>query len=108
MGKITVRMCDLVVEYDNKNKFARLYKAVALAQLGDFPRASVAFDDALQGNPIDQLDVGVLAIDLFLQSAVLHNRVRDCIEIIEKKEWIDAWRPIYEALQAVVAGSAGT
>lgn len=32
--------------------------------------------------------------------------MRDCIELIDKKEWKDAWRPYYEALQAVVAGSA--
>jgi len=32
--------------------------------------------------------------------------VRDCLELIDKKEWKDAWRPIYEALRAVDAGSA--
>ena len=32
--------------------------------------------------------------------------MRDCLELIERKDWKDAWRPIYEALRAVEAGSA--
>ncbi|HYW46178.1 MAG TPA: hypothetical protein VE959_25155 [Bryobacteraceae bacterium] len=33
--------------------------------------------------------------------------MRDCLEAIDKKEWKDAWRPIYEVLRAVEEGSAG-
>ena len=45
-GKIHSGICDLVLERDSSNALAQLYRAVALAQLGDFPRASVALDDA--------------------------------------------------------------
>jgi hypothetical protein len=83
-----------------------LYRAVALAQIGDFPRASVAFEDALAGDPIDLLSIGQRALETFLATAVRNGRVRDCLDAIDKKDWKDAWRPIYEALRAVEAGSA--
>ena len=105
-GKILVGICDLVQKRDHSNRFARLYRAVALAQLGDFPRASVALEDALTGDPIDLLSMGQRALETFLAAAVRSGRVRDCLELIDKKEWKDAWRPIYEALRAVEAGSA--
>jgi len=105
-GKILLGICDLVQERDNSNRFVRLYRAVALAQLRDFPRASVALEDALIGDPIELLSIGRGALETFLAAAVKLGRVRDCLELIDKKEWKDAWRPIYEALQAVEAGSA--
>jgi tetratricopeptide (TPR) repeat protein/AAA+ ATPase superfamily predicted ATPase len=105
-GKILLGICDLVQEGDNSNRFAPLYRAVALAQLGDFPRASVALEDALIGDPIDLLSIGQRALETFLAAAVKSGRVRDCREVIDKKDWKDAWRPIYEALRAVEADSA--
>src|SRR5262249_47491717 len=105
-GKILVGICDLVQERDNSNERARLCQAVALAQLGDFPRASVALEDALVGDPIELLSAGRRALEMFFAAAVRSGRVRDCIELLDKKEWKDAWRPIYEALKAVEAGSA--
>jgi Flp pilus assembly protein TadD len=105
-GKILIGICDLVQECDFSNRFARLYKAVALAQLRDFPRASVALEDALTGDPIELLSIGQKALETFLAAAVESGRVRDCIELIDKKDWKDAWRPIYEALRAVEVGSA--
>jgi len=42
---------------------------------------------------------------VFFAVAVKNGRVRDCLELLDKKEWKDAWRPIYEALKAVEAGS---
>jgi Flp pilus assembly protein TadD len=105
-GKILLGICDLVQEGDHSNRFAPLYRAVALAQLGDFPRASVALEDALTGDPIDLISMGQRALETFLAAAVRSGRVRDCLELIDKKEWKDAWRPIYEALRAVEAGSA--
>ena len=105
-GKILHGICYLVQEGDNSNRFAPLYRAVALARLGDFPRASVALEDALTGDPIDLLSMGQRALETFLAAAVRSGRVRDCLELIDKKEWKDAWRPIYEALRAVEAGSA--
>jgi Flp pilus assembly protein TadD len=105
-GKILLSICDLVQERDPSNRFARLYRAVALAQLRDFPRASVALEDALTGDPIDLLSIGQRALETFLAAAVKSERVRDCLEAIDKKDWKDAWRPIYEALRAVEAGSA--
>ncbi len=105
-GKILLGICDLVQERDNSNRFTKLYRAVALAQLGDFPRASVALEDALTGDPIELLEIGQRAVETFLAATVKSGRVRDCIEAIDKKDWKDAWRPIYEALRAVEAGSA--
>jgi tetratricopeptide (TPR) repeat protein len=105
-GKILLGICDLVQEGDNSNRFARLYRAVALAQLCDFPRASVALEDALTGDPIELLSIGQKALETFFAAAVRNERVRDCLELIDKKDWKDAWRPIYEALRAVEAGSA--
>jgi Flp pilus assembly protein TadD len=105
-GKILSRICDLVQQADPSNRFAGLYRAVALAQIRDFPRASVAFEDALAGDPIDLLSIGQRAIETFLAAAVRNGRVRDCLDAIDKKEWKDAWRPIYEALRAAEAGSA--
>lgn len=105
-GKILLGICDLVQERDNSNCFVRLYRAIALAQLCDFPRASVALEDALTGDPIDLLSNGQKALETFLAAAVKGGRVRDCLELIDKKDWKDAWRPIYEALRAVEAGSA--
>ncbi len=105
-GKILLGICDLVQESDNSNRFVGLYRAVALAQLGDFPRASVALEDALTGDPIDLLSIGQRALETFLTAAVKSGRVRDCLELIDKKDWKDAWRPIYEALRAVEADSA--
>jgi len=32
--------------------------------------------------------------------------VREVLDLLEKRDWKDAWRPIYEALRAVEAGSA--
>src|SRR5260370_27532139 len=98
-GKILLGICDLVEERDRSNPHARLHRAVALAQLGDFPRASVALEDALAGDPIDQLSTGREALDVFFAAAVRSGRVRDCLELLDKKEWKDAWRPIYEALR---------
>jgi len=105
-GKILVGICDLVQERDNSNRFVRLYRAVALAQLRDFPRASVALEDALTGDPLELLSIGQRALETFLAAAVKGNRVHDCIELIDKKDWKDAWRPFYEALRAVEEGSA--
>jgi tetratricopeptide (TPR) repeat protein len=105
-GKILLSICDLVQQRDSSNQFARVYRAVSLAQLQDFPRASVALEDALTGDPIEMLKIGQEALVTFLAAAVKSERVSDCIELIEKKDWRDAWRPIYEALRAVEAGSA--
>jgi tetratricopeptide (TPR) repeat protein len=105
-GKLLLGICDLVQERDPSNRFVRLYRAVALAQLSDFPRASVALEDALTGDPIDLLALGQRALETFFAAAVKNGRVRDCLELIDKKEWKDAWRPICEALKAVEAGSA--
>jgi hypothetical protein len=66
----------------------------------------VALDDALVGDPIEQLAAGRKALEMFFAAAVRSGRVRDCLEILDKKEWKDAWRPIYEALRAVEEGSA--
>ena len=104
-GKILLRICDLVQERDSSNGLVRLPRAVALAQLGDFPRASVALEDTLVGDPIDLLSTGRKALEVFFAAAVRNGRVRDCLELLDKKEWKDAWRPIYEALKAVEAGS---
>jgi len=105
-GKLLLGICDLVQDRDDANRFVRLYRAVALAQLRDFPRASVALEDALTGDPIDLLSIGQRALETFFAAAVRSERVRDCLELIDKKDWKDAWRPIYEALRAVEAGSA--
>jgi Flp pilus assembly protein TadD/DNA-binding MarR family transcriptional regulator len=104
-GKILSGICDLALERDSSNAFAKLCRAVALAQAGDFPRASVALEDALVGDPIDLLASGKRALEVFFAAAVRNGRVRDCLELLDKKEWKDAWRPIYEALRAVEAGS---
>ena len=69
-GKILLGICDLVQERDPSNRFAKLYRAVALAQLRDFPRASVALEDALTGDPIDLLSIGQRALETFLAAAV--------------------------------------
>jgi hypothetical protein len=86
--------------------YSRLQRAVGLAQLDDFPRAIVALDDDLTGDPIEQLSTGRKALEVFFAAAVRNGRVRDCIELLDRKEWKDAWRPIYEALKSVEAGSA--
>lgn len=104
-GKILIGICDMIQERDNSLRHAPLHRAVALAQLGDFPRASVALEDALVSDPIEQLSSGRKALEVFLAAAVRSGRVRDCLELIDRKEWKDAWRPIYEALKAVEAGS---
>jgi tetratricopeptide (TPR) repeat protein len=104
-GKILVGICDIIQERDSSNGLARLHRAVALAQLGDFPRASVALEDALVGDPIDHLSTGRKALEVFFATTVRSGRVRDCIELLDKKEWKDAWRPFYEALKAVEEGS---
>ena len=104
-GKILLGICDLVQERDSSNGLVRLYRAVALAQLGDFPRASVALEDALVGDPIDLFSAGRKALEVFFAAAVRCGRVRDCLELLDEKGWKDAWRPIYEALNAVEAGS---
>jgi Flp pilus assembly protein TadD len=105
-GKNLLGICDLVQERDPSNRFIPLYRAVAHAQLGDFPRASVALEDALTGDPIDLLEMGQRALETFFAAAVKSERVHDCLEAIRKKDWKDAWRPIYEALRAVEEGSA--
>jgi hypothetical protein len=105
-GKILLRLCDLVQEHDSPNTYVRLHRAVALAQLGDFPRASVALEDALVGDPLELLSWGRKALETFFAAAVKNGRAPDCLDVIEKKEWIDAWRPIYEALKSVEAGSS--
>jgi hypothetical protein len=104
-GKILVGICDIVQARNSSNSYVRLHRAVALAQLGDFPRASVTLEDALVGDPIEELSVGRSALDLFLAAAVRNGRVQDCLELIDRKDWKDAWRPIYEALKAVKEGS---
>jgi cytochrome c-type biogenesis protein CcmH/NrfG len=105
-GKILLEICNLILGHDKSNQQALLTRAVGLAQMGDFPRASVALEDALYGDPIDLLSSGRMAIEIFLAAAVRHGRVQDCIELLDKKEWKDAWRPIYEALRSVQEGSA--
>ena len=105
-GKILFRICDLIQHGDHSRIDVNLYRAVAIAQLRDFPRASVALDEALTGDPIELLSTGRKPLETFFAAAVRSGRVRDCLDVIEKKEWIDAWRPIYEALKAVEAGSA--
>jgi len=105
-GKLLSGICDLVQNLDAENRFVKLYRAVAVGQLDDFPRASVAFEDALVGDPIELLAIGQSAVETVLSAAVRNGRVRDIIEVLDKKEWKDAWRPIYEALRAVESGSA--
>jgi hypothetical protein len=104
-GKIFARICDLIENQRESKGMARLCRAVAFAQLGDFPRASVALEDALLGDPIDLLATGRKALEIFLAAAVRNNRAQECVELIDKKGWKDAWRPIYEALRAVESGS---
>jgi tetratricopeptide (TPR) repeat protein len=104
-GKILLGICDIVQKRDSSNEFARLHRALALAQLNDFPRASVALEDALTGDPIELLAWGREALETFFAAAVRNGRVRECLDVLDKKEWKDAWRPIYEALKAVEAGS---
>jgi hypothetical protein len=106
LGKILPEICDLILEQDSSNDRAPLSRAVALAQLGDFPRASVALEDALVGDPITLLALGRRELEVFFAAAVRKGRVRDCLELLDKKEWKDAWRPIYEALRAVESNSA--
>ncbi len=105
-GKIFNDICEIVLARDALNPFARLHRAVALAQLRDFPRASVALEDALIGNPLELLRTGRSALEVFLAAAVRSGRVQDCLELIDRKGWRDAWRPVYEALEAVESGSA--
>jgi tetratricopeptide (TPR) repeat protein len=105
-GKILHSLCVLVEKEDVDNRYAPLWRASALAQLEDFPRAIVALQDALVGDPVDLLSWGRNAVEIILAAAVRHARVGDCLEVIEKLGWIDAWRPIYEALRAVESGSA--
>jgi Flp pilus assembly protein TadD len=105
-GKILLGICALAEEQDPANRYAALYRAVALGRLRDFPRASVALEDALTGDPIEVLKIGQRALETFWADAVRAGRVRECLDVIEKKGWTDAWRPIYEALKAVEAGSA--
>jgi tetratricopeptide (TPR) repeat protein len=105
-GKIVCGICDLVQERDRLNRFAPLHRAVALAELGDFPRASVVLEDALVGDPIEQLALGRKALEVFLAAAIKNGRVGECIESFEKKNLKDVWRPIYEALKSVEAGSS--
>ena len=105
-GKILLFICDLVQEIDGGNRFVDLFRALALGQLHDFPRASVAFEDSLVGDPIEMLAYGQQAIETTLAAAVASGRVREFIDVLDRKEWKDAWRPIYEALRAVESGSA--
>jgi Flp pilus assembly protein TadD len=105
-GKILVEICELIKRLDSNNRFVNLYRAVALAQVRDFPRASVALEDAMTGDPIELLSIGRRALETFFAAAVRCGRVRDCLELIDKKNnWKDAWRPIFEALVAVENGS---
>ncbi len=104
-GKILIRICDLVLEQDDSNGLALLHRAVGVAQLGDFPRASVTLEDALTGDAIDRFATGRKALEVFFAAAVKNERVADCIELLDRKGWKDAWRPIYEALTAVEEGS---
>ena len=106
LGRLLLIICDLVQGLDASNRFVKLYRAVAFGQLGEFPRASVAFEDALVEDPIELLSIGQPAIETILAAAVRSGRVRDILDVLDKKEWRDAWRPIYEALKAVEAGSA--
>jgi tetratricopeptide (TPR) repeat protein len=105
-GRILCRLCDLIESSDEANLYAPLFRAVAMAQLNDFPRAIVALEDALVGDPIDLLQRGRKALEIFFAAAVRHGRTKDTLELIRKKDWVDAWRPIYEALRAVGEGSA--
>ena len=101
-----VVICGLVQELDAANRFVDLYRAVSFGQLGEFPRASVAFEDALVDDPIDLLAKGQQAIETVLTAAVKCGRIRDFVDILDKKAWKDGWRPIYEALRSVESGSA--
>ena len=105
-GKLLLAICDLVEDLDATNPFVQLYRAVAFGQLGEFPRASVAFEDALLGDPIEMIAIGQQAIETILAAAVRNRRVLEFIDVLDKKDWKDAWRPIYEALRAVETGSA--
>jgi len=105
-GKLLIVICNLAQEMEAGNPFVKLTRAVAFGQLSDFPRASVAFEDALVGDPIELLETSQHAIEILLKASVKNHRVRDFIDVLDKKEWKDAWRPIYEALKAVEAGSA--
>ena len=104
-GGILLKICDLIHSQDPSNRFVPLYRAVAQAQIADFPRATVTFEDALTGDPIDLLSIGQRAIETFLAAAVRHGRIGEAIEAIGKKGWKDAWRPIHEALRAAESGS---
>jgi Flp pilus assembly protein TadD len=99
-------ICDLVAERSPANSFVPMFRAMALAEISDFPRASVAFEDALTGDPIELLATARDAIELFLTAAVQAGRAQEALAAIEKKGWQDAWRPIYDALKAVEAGNA--
>ena len=105
-GKILVLICDLLQNREDAAEMTRLCRAVAYAQLGDFPRATVALEDALTGDPIDLLATGRKALEIFLAAAVRNGRSEEVVQLLDKKGWKDAWRPIYEALRAAGSGSA--
>ena len=105
-GKILQNVCDLCLQQDSGNLFARLYLAVAHAQIRDFPRALVMLEDAFTSDPIEFLSYAQDATMTILAAAVRCGRASDCLTLIEKRNWKDAWRPIYEALRAVEYNSA--
>ena len=75
-GRLLLVICELVQEFEPGNRFVKLYRAVALAQLREFPRASVAFEDALTEDPIELLKNGQQAIETVLTAAV--KETADC------------------------------
>ena len=98
-------ICDWYESQNGPTHTTRVNRAFALANRGDFPRAAIAFEDALVGDPLDLYKSESVAIVEFLAAAVKHGRVRDCLDVLDKRGWKDVWRPIYEALKAAEAGT---
>ena len=81
-GRLLIVICELVQELEPRNRFVKLFKAVALGQLREFPRGSVAFEDALTDDPIELLKNGQHAIETVLAAAVKSGRIRDVVEVL--------------------------
>jgi hypothetical protein len=91
---------------DPLNQLAYLNQAAALAEIDDFSAAAVALKRALlNSDPIHTLSVGRGALEVFFAASVRNNRAADCVDFLDKWGFKDAWRPIYDALKAVMAGS---
>lgn len=94
-----------LLQVDQENKIIELGLATVLLLNGKFTEAEVAVTSSLKGISEQQFRNFLTDIFAFCKAAVTTCHAKEALNVLEQAELTEPWRPLIEALRAVVAGT---